>query len=876
MISVLLVDDEPSLLEMTRIFLEQDGEFSVDTVLSGSDALKKIAGSQYDVIVSDFEMPGMDGIELLRQTKALGCETPFIIFTAKRREYVVIEALNYGADFYLQKGGDAEVQYAELGNMVKQAVQRKRAEDSLRESERRYRDIVEDQTEFICRFRPDGTHVFVNEAYCRYFGKTRDELIGQRFLQQVPAEDRGKIGSHLASLTPESPSASIEHRIVMPGGEVRWQRWVDRAIFDQEGRVIEYQSVGRDISDHKAGEEALRRSERRLSDIIDFLPDATFAIDSEGKVIAWNQAIEEMTGVLAKDMLGKGDYAYAVPFYGNPRPVLIDLIFSPDQDILDHYYTSVRRGGPAVMAETCLPSPKGRKGVVLWAIATPFFDEKGEITGAIESIRDITDLRNAQSRAEVNEEKLQEILEFLPVTVFECDREGNIDYANSIGFSCFGYAREDLEKGVNILSLISCDEWVRAAKNATWVLLGAQSYSVDYTGVRKDGSRFPITVFTSPIVDRRTREVTGFRGVVIDNTERKEMEDRFKALVENVNDCIWEMDADGVITYCSPKVFDILGIPPSALEGKRPMEVPLSEESSRMRERFLNVIAEKKSFAHFEWSTTHKDGHRLTLESSGAPVFSAAGSLKGYRGIFRDITEQKKEEEALLQANRKLRLLSSVTRHDILNQLTVLHGYLELSGDLVTDPVLAGYIEHEIKAANAIREQILFTRDYQEIGVHAPQWQDVAGVWRQAIALVGSSSRVSADPSTTLPAFTTEVTCEGLSIYADPLLEKVFFNLIDNTRKHGGHVTKIRLSCTVSPSGLTIICEDDGTGIPALEKERIFERGFGKDTGLGLFLSREILSITGFSIKETGEEGKGARFEILVPQGSFRNSGMYD
>ena len=293
-----------------------------------------------------------------------------------------------------------------------------------------------------------------------------------------------------------------------------------------------------------------------------------------------------------------------------------------------------------------------------------------------------------------------------------------------------------------------------------------------------------------------------------------------------------------------------------------------------MAEGFLKVIAEKKPFTHFEWPAIRTDGLRVILESSGVPVFSADGNLKGYRGIFRDITEQKKEEEALLQANRKLRLLSSVTRHDILNQLTVLQGYLELSQELVTDPVLAGYLEHGIKAADAIREQILFTRDYQEIGVHAPQWQDVAGVWRQAITLVGSSSRVSADPSTTLPAFTTEVTCEGLSIYADPLLEKVFFNLIDNARKHGGHVTKIRLSCAVSPSGLTIVCEDDGTGIPVMEKERIFERGFGKGTGLGLFLSREILSITGFSIKETGEEGKGARFEILVPPGSFRNNSV--
>jgi DNA-binding response OmpR family regulator len=190
MIAVLLVDDESSLLEMTRIFLEQDGEIEVDCVLSGAEALQKIADRQYDVIVSDFEMSGMDGIELLKRTKACGCETPFIIFTGKGREHVVIEALNYGADFFLQKGGDPVVQFAELGNMIRKAALRKRAEDSLHESERRYRAVVEDQTEFICRFRPDGTHVFVNEAYCRYFGKTREEIIGERFRPDLPEEDR--------------------------------------------------------------------------------------------------------------------------------------------------------------------------------------------------------------------------------------------------------------------------------------------------------------------------------------------------------------------------------------------------------------------------------------------------------------------------------------------------------------------------------------------------------------------------------------------------------------------------------------------------------------------------------------------------------------
>jgi len=140
-----------------------------------------------------------------------------------------------------------------------------KSQQELRLSEERYRNVVEDQTEFISRFRPDGTHVFVNEAYCRYFGVTREEIIGKKFAPRIPAEDRSAVTEHFVSLTKAHPVGEIRHRIIMSSGEVRWQRWSDRAIFDPDGKIIEYQSVGRDISDIIKAEEAMRESEERYS-----------------------------------------------------------------------------------------------------------------------------------------------------------------------------------------------------------------------------------------------------------------------------------------------------------------------------------------------------------------------------------------------------------------------------------------------------------------------------------------------------------------------------------------------------------------------------------------------------------------------------------
>jgi PAS domain S-box-containing protein len=223
-----------------------------------------------------------------------------------------------------------------------------------------------------------------------------------------------------------------------------------------------------------------------------------------------------------------------------------------------------------------------------------------------------------------------------------------------------------------------------------------------------------------------------------------------------------------------------------------------------------------------------------------------------------DITETKLAQESLTQANKKLNLLNNVTRHDILNQLSALLGFIELSQQKTTDPQLIDYLKREEQAAHAIRRQIIFTRDYQNIGVNSPQWHNVPETVSLALA------------STDLHSILVDVRIPPVEIYADPLLEKVFYNLIDNSVRHGDRVSKMDFSSRESESGLIITYRDNGVGIPAENKEKIFLKGFGKNTGLGLFLSREILSITGLTIVETGITGEGARFEITVPKGAYR------
>ncbi len=226
--------------------------------------------------------------------------------------------------------------------------------------------------------------------------------------------------------------------------------------------------------------------------------------------------------------------------------------------------------------------------------------------------------------------------------------------------------------------------------------------------------------------------------------------------------------------------------------------------------------------------------------------------------IFHDISTCRKAQEELQEAHTKLSILSTVTRHDILNNLTAMDMYLELCRQRVTDPSALGYIGRLQETSSTIRNHIGFMQYYEEIGGKEPAWYDL-----RTTVLESAANHSFRDVLVELDGMEVE-------LYADPLIGKVFYNLIDNAVTHGEHVTRCTVTASVNGDELTILFEDDGCGIPAGTKELIFTQGFGSQTGLGLFLIRRILAITGITISETGMEGTGARFEIHVPAGKYR------
>ena len=256
-----------------------------------------------------------------------------------------------------------------------------------------------------------------------------------------------------------------------------------------------------------------------------------------------------------------------------------------------------------------------------------------------------------------------------------------------------------------------------------------------------------------------------------------------------------------------------------------------------------------------------KDGTRIWVRQSVSLLRDEEGVPLYFLPIFVDINDLKISKDALQRTNKKLSMLSTITRHDIKNKLTGLVGYLQLVNSEAPDnPLLHEHINKLAECNAAIERQIEFTRYYDELGTANAGWYDVqTGILTMAGQL--SLQGITLDPGRA-----------GVSIYADPLINKVYYNLMENSVRHGGHVTKITFAAVESKNDLVISCSDNGIGILQGEKETIFHRGHGSNTGLGLFLIREILAITGITITETGTPGNGARFEILVPNGAYRLS----
>ncbi|MDD1693837.1 MAG: PAS domain S-box protein [Methanoregula sp.] len=316
-------------------------------------------------------------------------------------------------------------------------------------------------------------------------------------------------------------------------------------------------------------------------------------------------------------------------------------------------------------------------------------------------------------------------------------------------------------------------------------------------------------------------------------------------------------DTAGIIFEINDAALQVLGYSRNELLSMSPSAVFLAGTGENFRELKGDLPSERS--VRFESVLKKKNGDEISVEVN-ARLFDQFVN-NAVLTISRDITDRNMAEGAIRQANKKLNLLNFVTFNDIQNASYIINGYLSLENKIVRDETLRKYQEKEGDALRRISGALTFARLYQDLGMKPPRWQNVYQVFILAISHLDFSR------------ITREVNLDGLEIFADPLLESVFFHLAENVLVHGSTASKITIGYYETPGGLTLLFEDNGEGIPEDRKDTIFMRASVENTSMGLFLAKEILEITGITLTETGTFGNGARFEIRVPKKLFRFSG---
>ena len=602
-------------------------------------------------------------------------------------------------------------------------------------------------------------------------------------------------------------------------------------------------SVHEDVTEKKKIEEDLRISREMYRDLTDNAPIGILTCDRNGWVTYANYKVPEILGAPSIEKMTEVNLLQSK-----------SLIKAGSADVLKHV---IEDGAEYPDYEVQFTSVWGKK-VFLRVHISPVLEE-GTPVGARLILDDIT----RRKEAELLLERTQFAFDHSPDEIYFVNRAGLIVYANAQARTSFGIEPNSLlSTSIYDINPNMSSEYRRAV----WSHLERDSiYRFESVHQKPDGTKYPVDIIKYRITFEGeslscsiARDITQSK-----KTEERlrESEGRLRTLIQTIPDMIWLKDVNGVYLACNSTFEALLGAKESEIVGKNDYDYIEKEQSDIYHESDRQTILTKKPTIHEEWVTFATDGRRALLETVRTPLYTSDGVVSGVLGIGRDITERKQSEDAIRGVNRKLSLLSSITRHDILNQITGAAGYLEiieLEDEIPHDAKTKEYLKIISGAVGTIERQITFTGYYKDLGEQAPDWFDVQGV-------IG---HVRETPS--FEKVRIENTIENIEVFADPLFEKVIYNLIDNAVKHGETITKITFSANVLPEELVIFCEDDGVGIPVEFKEKIFRREHYKNSGLGLFLSREILAITGSTITETGTPGVGARFEIHVPKGMFR------
>jgi two-component system cell cycle sensor histidine kinase/response regulator CckA len=771
--------------------------------------------------------------------------------------------------------------HAVLGTML-DITERKRVEEALRQSEEKYRTILENIEEAYFEDDLAGNFTFVNDVLCRLLGYTREELIGMNYRKYTDENNAKQLRELYNDLykTGKPIKAFDLEAIKKDGTKVIYETSVF-LLRDEEGKPIGFRGVSREITERKKMEAALRYREEQYRTLLETMEEGYYEVDLKGRFTFFNEALRKMHALSKEEMLGLSNRQYMDEATTNKVYKIFNQVY--------------KTGQPGKISEWEIIKGDSEKAILESSVYL-IRNAKGEPVGFRGITRNITERKRAEEALRQSEEKYRTILESIEDGYYEEDLAGNFVFFNEAICRIYGYPKEEL-LGLNYKKYTNEETAKRLFQIFNEMYrTGNPCKEYTYELIRKDGVKRYIEASASLKRDSSGKPI-GFRGVVRDVTERKQAEEalrqseeRYRTILENIQDGYFEVDLAGNLTFMNDVICSHLGYTREELIGMNNRRYTEEKMAKELYQLFNRVYQTGEPVKASEAEYVRKDGTKLISELSISLIRDPKGIPIGFRGTSRDITERKQAEEEKLSLQEQLRQsqkmeaigqLAGGVAHDFNNLLTVIKGYSQISLlDLKENDPLRGNIQEIEKATqratDLTRQLLAFSRrqilDFKVVDLNF-FLKDTEKMLRRIIGedielvtvLSKDLGKVKVDPSQ---------------------IEQVIFNLAVNARDampSGGKLAietanveldeeYARAHVSVAPGRyVRLSISDTGSGMTQEVKERVFEPFFttkekGKGTGLGLSMVYGIVKQSNGNIWVYSEPGRGTTFRIYFPR----------
>jgi PAS domain S-box-containing protein len=743
----------------------------------------------------------------------------------------------------------------------------RRSDDVLLENLDRLAAIIEDQTELICRWSPVKKISFVNNSYCRYFNKKSEELIGTDFNAFIVDKDKDKLEKSLSMLSPDNSLNIIDFRVILPYGEVKWQQWTNKALFDRLGNIIEYQSVGRDITKQKRSEESLRISEERYRLAVENSPNQIFSVNRNGYIIAWNKACEDLFHH-NKEILGQS---------------FTQLLYSPEEMIeIQNLVQQVFEGKTFDINELVLKSKDGTKKYMMVRLY-PLIGNEEKIYACVFTATDLTERKKIELALRKSEELQRALFTGSVDPILITDVNFNTIGVNPALEKLLGYSADELRRSKfppnSSFDPLLVKSWIEKCKSGE----GVSGYEINI--ISSEGELIPVSMTISPIKNVKG-ELRYISFWLRDIKERKRIqealrisEERMRLLLQSAEDIVLMQNLEGKILYYNGATK--YGLTPGEVVGKSPYEF-FEKDLAEILEKHVKEVAitskPKISEDEFTWQ-----GEKMCFSNLLSPVKDDEGNVIAVTIISRNITDKKKVEDALLKSKIQLQELNaskdkffSIVAHDLKSPFQGLIGFSNL---LLEDyksldrEEIRQYVENISNSTKNLYKLLENLLEWSRLQTGRKEY------YPQKVDLyetVDSELKLLYNNAASKNIILSNLISEDTRITADKnMLTSILENLISNAIKFTGDGGEVKVFNRYQEDMIAVIIQDNGVGIRPEDLEKLFridqqhstegtahERG----TGLGLMLAKEFVEKQGGTIKIESEFTVGTKVTFTLPR----------